>query len=428
MTVEAPGLFDGVRILEIGQFVAAPMSAQLFAHGNADVIKLEPVTGDLTRVIDPLRSPQGEITEGRAYVVKAFGKRALPVDLSTEAGRAVAQEIAATCDVVISNLRPGTAPRLGLDYDSLQASNPRLVYGEISGYGDDGPLALKPSLDLIAQSWTGVRLAGGMTPEGALGHYEPYFCDYTASLLLAFGIAAALRQREITGVGQRVSTSLAHAGLYVQHRSASLFEESDAWKRELVQRRENGEPLATSFAERASRIAPVQFFFATYETSDGLLSVGATGAMGKRFCEMFDAVDPRLSDSWADREARPTLLAQTRASIAQSMARYTTAQVMAMLDDAGIPCAQVRLLEEMLVDPDAHAAGLLYEGHHPRLGRYTMPTPPVRFSGATYRTRPEIASHGEHTDEVLTELGYDQEVIDRLVADGIVIRSDAAST
>ena len=87
MTTDAPGLFDGIRILEIGQFVAAPISAQLFAHGNADVIKLEPVTGDLTRVIDPLVSPEGELTEGRQYVVKAFGKRAIPIDLSTEAGQ-----------------------------------------------------------------------------------------------------------------------------------------------------------------------------------------------------------------------------------------------------------------------------------------------------------------------------------------------------
>ena len=147
MTTDAPGLFDGIRILEIGQFVAAPISAQLFAHGNADVIKLEPVTGDLTRVIDPLVSPEGELTEGRQYVVKAFGKRAIPIDLSTEAGRSLAHELAGSCDVVISNLRPGTAPRLGLDYESLRPNNPGLIYGEIRGYGDDGPLATKPSLD-----------------------------------------------------------------------------------------------------------------------------------------------------------------------------------------------------------------------------------------------------------------------------------------
>lgn len=425
MTTEAPGLFDGVRILEIGQFVAAPISAQLFAHGNADVIKLEPVTGDLTRVIDPLISPDGELTEGRQYVVKAFGKRAIPVDLSTEAGRAVAHELAASCDVVISNLRPGTAPRLGLDYDSLRPSNPGLVYGEISGYGDDGPLATKPSLDLIAQSWTGVRLSSGATLDGTLAHYEPYFCDYTAGLLLAFGITAALRQRESTGIGQRVSTSLAHAGLFVQHRSASLFDEADGWKRDLAERRQAGHPLTELLVDRAHRTAPAVFYFSSYETSDGLVSVGATGAMGQRFCAMFDSIDPRTTDAWADRDQRQVLLAETRASIARSIASYTSGQVMTMLNDAGIPCAPVRLLEEMLVDPDAHAAGLLYEGEHARFGRYTMPAPPVSFSGATYRARPEVAAHGEHTDDVLAELGYDQATIDRLVADGIVARADS---
>ncbi len=427
MSTELPGLFEGIRILEIGQFVAAPIAAQLFAHGDADVIKLEPVAGDLTRVIDPLISPDGELTEGRQYVVKAFGKRAIPVDLSTETGRSVAHKLAGSCDVVISNLRPGTAPRLGLDYESLRVSNPRLVYGEIRGYGDVGPLADKPSLDLIAQSWTGVRLSSGATLDGTLAHYEPYFCDYTAGLLLAFGITAALRQRDSTGVGQRVSTSLAHAGLFVQHRSASLFDETDGWKRDLVQRRQAGEPLADLLTARAARTAPSVFYFSSYETSDGLVSVGATGAMGKRFCELFDLTDPRASDAWADRAARPALLAETKLSIAGSMAQHTSDQVLTMLDEAGIPCAPVRLLEELLVDPDAQAGGLLYEGEHPRFGRYTMPAPPVSFSGATYRARSEVARHGEHTDELLAQLGYDQATIDRLVADGVVARSNETS-
>jgi len=424
VTTEAPGLFEGIRILEIGQFVAAPISAQLFAHGDADVIKLEPVSGDLTRIIDPLTSPEGELTEGRQYVVKAFGKRAIPVDLSTDEGRAVAQELAASCDVVISNLRPGTASRIGLDYESLQPSNARLVYGEISGYGDDGPLATEPSLDLIAQSWTGLRLSASATADSPLGHYEHYLCDYTAGLLLAFGITAALRQREITGLGQRVSTSLAHAGLFLQHRSASLFEASDGWKHDLVHRRHAGDPLADLLAERAQRATTPLFYFSTFETVDGLVAVGATGSMGPRFCELFDSTDPRTTDAWVDREQRSALLSAAKASIAASMANYTTEAALAMLTEAGIPCAPVRLLEELLVDPDAHAAGLLYEGEHPRFGRYTIAAPPVKFSEATYRARPEVAAHGEHTDELLGELGYDQATIDRLVADGIVVRAE----
>lgn len=423
---ELVGLFEGLRVFEVGQFVAAPIAAQMFAHGGADVIKLEPVTGDLTRNIDPLDHPDGGVGEGRQYVVKAFGKRAIPVDLSTEKGRTVAHDLAASCDVVISNLRPGTAARLGLDYDSLRVRNANVVYGEINGYGDDGPLAQKPSLDLIAQSWTGVRLSASAVNDGTLAHYEAYFCDYTAGLLLAFGIASALRQREITGVGQRVSTSLAHAGVFVQHRSASLFEATDGWKRDLVARRGAGEPLADILASRTERTSPSVFFFSSYETADGMVSVGATGAMGQKFCRLFSIDDPRTTDAWRDRDGRPELIAQTKTALASEIIKLSSAELIASLEDIGIPCAPVRMLEELLVDPDALAAGILVEGEHPRLGAYTVPAPPVSFGGADYRVRPTIAAHGEHTDELLAELGYDAATINQLVADGIIARTGEA--
>lgn len=421
---ELTGLFEGVRILEIGQFVAAPIAAQLFAHGGADVIKLEPITGDQTRSIDPLIHPDGGFAEGRQYVVKAFGKRGIPVDLSQDGGRSVAHNLAATCDVVISNLRPGTAPRLGLDFESLRTHNPRLVYGEINGYGDTGPLAEQPSLDLIAQSWSGLRLSGTANPDGSLAHYEAYFCDYTAGLLLAFGVAAALRHREITGEGQRVSTSLAHAGLFVQHRVASLFESTDGWKRDMVARRASGEPLDDLLPERFARTSPAVFYFGSYETSDGLISIGATGAMGPTLCGLFDLVDPRTTPAWAERADRPALMAQARSDVAQAIAPLDAKTVLAQLKGAGIPCAPVRLIEDVFVDPDAFAAGLVFEGHHPRLGDYVMPGTPINTSGAEYKVRGEVAAFGEHTDELLAELGYDQATIEKLVADGIVARSE----
>ncbi len=420
---ELVGLFDGVRVLEIGQFVAAPIAAELFAHGGADVVKLEPVTGDQTRQTDPLRTADGaNWGDGRQYVVKARGKRAIPLDLSSEEGRALARSFALRSDVLITNLRPGTASRLGLDFETLRKDNPRLVYGEINGYGDTGPLASHPSLDLIAQSWGGLRLSTNTDALGQPGHYEAYFCDYIAGLLLAFGVAGALRHREITGVGQRVGTSLAHAALFAQHRSASLFDATDDWKRDLAARREAGESFGSLHAERVQRTAPSVFFMTTYVTADGAVSIGATGAMGAQLCQLFGTEDPRGTPAWDDRGDRPRLLAETRAFLEARINERSTQAVLATLREAGIPSSAVRTLEEVLLDDDAHAGGLLYRGEHPRLGRYIMPSAPLTMSGTDYRARTEIAEHGEHTDELLSELGYDAATIERLVSDGIVAR------
>ncbi len=417
------GLFDGVRILEIGQFVAAPIAAELFAHGGADVVKLEPVTGDQTRQTDPLRTADGSAWgDGRQYVIKARGKRAIPLDLSSDEGRGLARSLALRSDVLITNLRPGTASRLGLDYETLRKDNPRLVVGEINGYGDTGPLADRPSLDLIAQSWTGLRLSTNTDDEGNPGHYEAYFCDYIAGLLLAFGVAGALRHREITGVGQRVGTSLAHAGLFAQHRSASLFDATDDWKRELAERRDAGESFASLHAERSARTSPSVFFMTSYATLDGAISVGASGAMGAKLCELFGTTDPRRTDAWSDRKARTTLLATVKTQIASAIAELDTSTVLERLTSAGIPCAPVRTIEQVLVDQDAFDAGLVYRSEHPTLGAYTMPSAPLTLSGTDYRARTEIAEHGQHTEELLAELGYDRDTIERLVADGIVAR------
>lgn len=420
------GLFEGIRVLEIGQFVAAPVAGELFAHGGADVVKLEPVSGDLTRNIDPLRTPDGSAWgEGRQYVVKSRGKRAIPVDLSSTEGLEIARSLALRADVLITNLRPGTANRLGLDFETLTKQNPKLVFGEINGFGDSGPLAQRPSLDLIAQSWTGLRLSTDTDPDGEPGHYEAYYCDYIAGLLLAFGIAAALRHREITGLGQRVGTSLAHAGLFAQHRSASLFESTDDWKRDLASRREAGESFGSLHADRIKHTSPSVFFMTTYPTSDGAISIGASGAMGSKLCTLFGAEDPRLSSAWSERDDRPSLLTQVKEQIAAAIASRPTDDVLAALSEAGIPSSPVRTLEQMLVDDDAVAAGLLYRSEHPRLGRYTLPCAPITLSGTEYRARNEVAEHGEHTDQLLAELGYDAQTIERLVADGIVSRRDS---
>ena len=419
------GVFDGVRVLEVGQYVAAPVAAELLAHGGADVIKVEPVDGDVTRFTDPLPDVgDPSRADGRHYVIKARGKRAIPIDLGTDEGRALAIRLAADSDVFITNMRPGGAERMGLGYDALRADHPELIYGEISGFGDIGPNAGRPSIDIIAQAWTGLRAAGGIDDDGLPGYYEPFYCDYVAGLLLAFGIAGALRHREITGEGQRVATSLAHAGLYVQHRSANLFESVDGWKHDLVEQRQTGAPLADLHAIRGPRLSPHLYYMTTYSTADGAVTVGAAGPLAPRFTDTFGVADPRRDPCWADRDERGRLLDEATTAMAAVFAELTTDEAMRRLTQVGIPATPIRLLEELLVDPDAHAAGLVYEATHPRVGTFTMPGAPLTMSGTDYSPKATIAEFGEHTDEILHRLGYDPDTIERLIADGIVRRAD----
>ncbi len=413
------GLFDGVRVLELGQYVAAPYAAELFAHGGADVVKVEPVTGDVTRYNSAI-GPD----EGRQYVIKARGKRGIPVDLGTEAGLRIARDLALASDVVITNMRPGVAERLGLDFDTLHRDHPSLVFGQISGFGDDGPLAGRPSVDMIAQSWSGLNVSVGAGHVDTPRHHEVFLCDYTAGVLLAFGVAAALRSVALGRPGQRVSTSLAHAALVLQHRHANVFEGVDDWKHEVPGWVEEF-GLEGALEQRRSHELDQPFFFMSYETSDGVVGIGAVGAMASTLCHEFGVDDPRSLPEWADRPRRPELFATTKRELRAALADLTSDDVVARLVAHGIPASRFRLLEEVLFDPDAEAGGFLHQWTHPTLGDVRMPAAPVSFSGATYAARDSTPALGEHTDEVLRDLGYDDDTIDRLVADGVIRRRPA---
>ncbi len=412
------GLFEGLRVLELGQYVAAPYAAELFAHGGADVVKVEPVTGDATRYNSPL-GPH----EGRQYIVKARGKRGIPLDLGTEAGRAVARDLALSSDVIITNMRPGVAERLGLDFDTLRADRPSLVFGQISGFGDSGPLAPRASVDMIAQSWSGLNVSVGASHAGPPRHHEAFLCDYTAGVLLAFGVAAALRSVALGRPGQKVTTSLAQAALVLQHRNANVFEGIDAWKSE-VRGWVEEDGLVSALERRSSHSTVDPFFFTSYSTADGVIGVGAVGAMATAMCNEFGIVDPRSKPDWSDRSRRQALFDQTKAELADLFAGLTSANIEERLVALGIPASRFRMLEEVMYDPEAEAGGLIHTWNHPTLGEVRMPSAPVGFSGARYEANETTPAIGEHTDEILRGLGYDDEMIERLIDDGIVRRAD----
>jgi crotonobetainyl-CoA:carnitine CoA-transferase CaiB-like acyl-CoA transferase len=429
MSDQAPLLFEGITIVEIGQYIAAPYAAELFAHGGADVISVEPVDGAPTRH----NSPLGPTGEGRQYVNKARGKRALPVALGSDEGRVIVRRLIEDADVVITNLRPTLAGSLGLGWEQLHRERPDLVYAEVRGFGDRGPLAEEACVDIVAQAASGLMRSLGRREEGRGVPSDVMIADFTAGALLAFAIAAALRYRDLTGQGQRVSTSLLAAALTAQHRRASRFDEIDTWHDELTARMAGltspGDTAPHSIDDvaewRETEIGTAPYFYNSYVVADGEVAVGAVAANGPRLLQAAGLDPGDLVDA---ARLEGMTVTETRDLVATRLIDRRADPLVAELRAAGIPAARVQFLEEALVDPDLVASGVIQRYDHPRLGPVTMPAPPVTFSLAGYAPGTDTPELGRHTDEVLRRLGYEQEVIDRLVADGIVARTTTEPT
>ena len=420
----ASNLFDDLTVVELGQYIAAPYAAELLAHGGAHVVAVEPVDGGPTRHNSPLGPPG----DGRQYVSKARGKRAIPCALGTAEGRAIVRELVRNADVLISNLRPGLADELGIGWDQLRHEQPTLIYAEVRGFGDGGPLADVAAVDLVAQAASGLLRSLGRRDEGRPMASDVMIADYTAGSLLAFAIAAALRHRERTGSGQRVSTSLMAACLTAQHRRANRFDRLDGWHDELIQQAQAGAgdrsgdrpDFDALTAWRDEHVGTPPYFYNCYAVADGEIAVGAVAANGPRLLTVA-GLDPEALTGPAT--LGTMTVAETADLVAAHLIDRSADELVAELRAVGVPAATVRFLEEALADDDNAAAGLLHRFDHARLGPTTMPAPPVTFSAVPYAASDETPQLGEHTDALLRELGYDDATIDRLVADGIVARA-----
>jgi len=409
-------LFEGIKIVEIGQYIAAPYAAELFAHGGAEVVSIEPVDGGPTRHNSPLGPPG----DGRQYVIKARGKESLPLALSSAEGRVIARRFVNEADVLITNLRPSLAEGLGLGWEQLSAERPELIYAEVRGFGDHGPLAEVACVDIVAQAASGLMRSLGRREEGRGVPSDVMIADFTAGSLLAFAITAALRRRDRTGRGQRVSTSLIAATLTAQHRRANRFDRIDGWHDELAARMQQGDAIEDVAAWREDMIGTPPYFYNVYLVADGEVAVGAVAANGPRLLEVA-GLDP---DDLADATKLNGLsVAETTDLVAAHLSNRRADELVTELRAVGVPTAKVRFLEEALADPDLLAAGVLQRFDHPRLGPTTLPAPPVTFSAATYSPGTDTPTFGANTDGLLRRLGYDEATIERLVADGIVARA-----
>jgi crotonobetainyl-CoA:carnitine CoA-transferase CaiB-like acyl-CoA transferase len=384
-----PGPLHGLRVLDLTSQLAGPYCAMLLADLGADVVKVErPGTGDEARAGGPHLHG-----ESAPFMIVNRNKRSVSLDLKRDEGRAIARQLAGAADVLVENWRPGTAARLGLGWGDLHAFNPRLVYCSISGFGQTGPYAGRGGFDRIAQGMSGLMSITGAEHGPPLPVPLPV-ADIGTGMFGALGILAALQARTRTGQGQRVD--------------ASLLETPIAWAVY-----EAAEHFATGAVPR--RLGPGHRTNAPYQafrTADGWINLGGgSPAIWPRICRVL-GVEPLIDDP---RFRTATLRVQHREPLeALLQARFVTASTgvwLARLEEAGVPAGPILTYDQVFADPQVRHREMAVELEHPRAGRMRVLGVPYKLSATPAAVRRPAPLLGEHTDEVLRELGYDEPAI-----------------
>lgn len=416
MSNQSDGIFSGVRVLEFGLFVAGPYAGELLAHGGADVIKIEPTTGDATRWNSTIVHG-----EGRHYIIKARGKRGVPINLRHPDGLAIVHDLARSSDVIISNMRPGALKRLSLDYESLSAQNERIIVAEISAMGEDGPYGMHLGADFQAAAASGLAMSTANFDGDEPRILDAYLCDFHAGTLLSFGIAGALYRREFTGKGQHVRTSLYQAGLSLQTATANLFDAVDGWKRDFADWMEQERPHP-KLASQSRRDQTALIVGGFYETRDGRwITLGAGQLAFKRLLDVIGIEDPSAHDpDWEMPDDPRDHFTSLRQRIREIALRYDGEELRELMQAAGVPCALLSSLEEALLSEHARANDYVHSFDHPAVGPVLMPQAPLKFSRDRYRAAERTPAFGEHLRDVMGELGYDDAAIEKLIESGAI--------
>ena len=400
-----------IRVLDLSRVLAGPWAGQILADLCAEVIKIErPGVGDDTRHWGPpfLKDAQGENTREAAYYLSANrNKQSVTVDFTQPEGQQLVRELAAKADVVLENFKVGGLAAYGLDYASLKALNPQLIYCSITGFGQNGPYAKRAGYDFMIQGLGGLMSLTGR-PEGEEGagpvKVGVALTDILTGLYSTVAVLAALNHRDQTGIGQHIDMALLDVQVACLANQAMNYLTTGVPPRRLG----NAHP----------NIVPYQDF----PTADGdiILTVG-NDSQFRKFCEVAGfrewADDPRFSTN----QARVAHRAELIPLIRQATVFKTTAQWVALLEEAGVPCGPINDLAQVFADPQVQARGLRVELSHPLAGTVPQVASPIRLSETPvqYRNAPPLL--GEHTERVLGEmLGLSPERIAALREAGVV--------
>ncbi|MDP9588679.1 UNVERIFIED_ORG: crotonobetainyl-CoA:carnitine CoA-transferase CaiB-like acyl-CoA transferase [Shinella zoogloeoides] len=391
------GVLSGIRVLDCSIAMAGPFAAQRLGDLGADVVKVEPTTGEWQRHV--AAGGAGGNRVNVSFLSLNRNKRSLAVDLKSEDGKKVLLDLVKTADVFLQNYRPGVAKRLGVDYETLSKLNPRLVYVSMSGYGEDGPYVNRPGQDLVLQGMSGAMLSAGREgePPTAAGQY---LVDAITAYTAFEGALAALFHRERTGEGQLVQVNMLDAITTIQMQELSVFTVG-------------GKPQQRS-AEPHAHVY-IRAPYGAFATSDGFIIVAfpKLKTLGEvigedSFLKMDDEVD-----TWARRDE---IFAKTR----DRLKTKTSDEWLELLRAADIWCGPVYGYADLVEDEQIKHNGTFVDYDHPTEGRVKTPGFPIKFSKTPSTVERGAPVTGQHTQEILKEAGYDDATIASLVANGAV--------
>lgn len=389
---------EDLLIVDLSRVLAGPYCTMTLGDLGARVIKIEePTKGDDTRAWGP---PFWH-GESAYFLSLNRNKESLTLNLKSEQGKEILWRLIARGDILVENFRPGTLSRLGFDWEAMHEKNPRLIYCAISGYGQTGPDSRRPGYDLIAQGEGGVMSVTG-EPDGPPFKAGVSQADVVAGMWATIGVLTALAARERTGRGQMVDSSLIEGQLGLLTYQAYNF-----WS--------GADPVR--MGNRHPNLTPYE----TYAASDGHLNVGVgSEGLWKKFCEALD--EPGLENRTEFNTARNRI--ENRQLLERELtpvfARRTVSDWLARFGEAGVPCGKVRSVPEVLSDPHVLARGMVQELPHPKIPDFKVVGLPLHLSETPGEPLSAPPALGQHTSELLAELGYDPAEIENLKDQGIV--------
>ena len=389
---------EGVRVLDLTNVMAGPYCSMVLGDLGAEVIKLESLDGDSTRNFEPKVND-----ESYCFAVLNRNKKSISVDMKSPQGKDIVMRLAARSDIVMENFRPGVVKKLGIDYESLKQVNPGLIYASMSGFGQTGPYGRKGGFDIIAQGMSGIMMMTGH-PGGRPAKVGIAMNDIACGVTTLYGILGAFIGKLRHGQGQYLETSLLEAGL------AWSIWEFGAWF--------GGGEKPTATGTRHRRSAPYQAF----RTKDGYVTVGASGdKLWRAFVEQVMEQPKWLED---ERFARNPLRVKNADALQELIETIFTTQPTAhwveKLDAAGVPGGPVYTYEQTMSDPQVQHRRMVYDIEHPVIGPMKTLGLPLKSNGDLTQIRKPAPLLGQHTRDVLRELGYSEGDAAGMLSQGVV--------